>query len=134
MGYTDIILEGLQNIYIIQATLSYFIKTMDLLIWIMYLLWVAQFIILYYVFEFHNSYIDIAELCTIHYEPNFVRIMYSTTHWCTHNVWYCLSDAYLMTADVICWWLRRGGRAGRWCDWIRWLITRAQYVCIFDNL
>ncbi len=30
MGYADIILECLHNIYIIQATVSYFIKIMDL--------------------------------------------------------------------------------------------------------
>ncbi len=82
MGYTDIILECLHNIYIIQATVSYFIKIMDIPIWIMYLLWVTQSKLLC-IFEFHKSYIKIAELCTIHNEPNYVRIMYSTTHWCT---------------------------------------------------
>jgi hypothetical protein len=59
MGYTDIILECLHNIYIIQATVSYFIKFMDLPICSMYLLWSSN---LNYVFQFHNSYREIAEL------------------------------------------------------------------------
>ena len=72
-SHTDIILDCLHNIYTIKATVGYFLK-----------LWIfpSELCICYgspnlnYVFEFYNSYIRMAELCTIHNEPNYVRIMY----------------------------------------------------------
>jgi hypothetical protein len=60
MGYADIILDCLHNRYIIQATVNYFFKIVDLPICIMYLLWITQ-----------------SKLCI---SANYVRIMYSTTH------------------------------------------------------
>jgi hypothetical protein len=72
MGYTDIVLECLRNIYIIQGTEVTLSK-----------LWIfppALYICyglpnLNFVFRFHNSYIEIAELCTVHNEQNYVQIM-----------------------------------------------------------